>query len=180
MQTVATAQQADIFSHERAGIVERMTCALHPHARWHDEREATSEPQSRRDNTPWAHAVGAACTWLRKHPESTEHPAAADVLWCVVMQDGCATEMLRVATALTRVWRGHVPRVRRMAWDSPQLGEVEYAAGLVVIRCTSGIATRDKPKLDWALWERLQRNGERAFWDWADAASRRAAKALAG
>jgi hypothetical protein len=86
--------------------------------------------------------------------------------------------MLRAATALAREWRGHVPRVRRMAWDSPQLGNVEYAAGLVVIRCTSGTLTRDKPKLDWPLWERLQRNGERTIWEWADTASRRAANAL--
>lgn len=178
--TAITAPQVDVYRHERAGIVERMTCALHPHTRWHDEREATSGSQPRIDNTPWAHAVGAACAWLRKHPDSGEHPAAADVLWCVVMQDGCANEMLRAATALARVWRGHIPRVRRMAWGSPQLGEVEYAAGIVVIRCTSGVATRDKPRLDWQLWEGLQRHGERAVWEWADTASRRAAAALGG
>lgn len=175
---VAARAQKDIYSTERAGIIERMTCALHPHARWHDGREAPTDHQPRVDGTPWAHAVAAACTWLRKHPDSDEHPAAADVLWCVIMQDGCATEMLRAAAALARDWRQHVPRVRRMAWDSPQLGEIEYAAGLVVIRCTSGLATRDKPKLDWQMWERLQRNGERLVWEWADTASRRAAAAL--
>lgn len=173
-----SAPQVDVFEKERAGIIELLSSALHPSARWHDEREAWTARQPHADATPFAARAAKAVVWLHKHPDMDEPLAAADALWCVVMQEHCAAEMLRVATALARKWRGQIPRVRRMAWDSRELGEVEYAAGLVVIRCTHGEVTTDKPKLHPQLWRRLQDHGVRMVWDWADQAASRAARSF--
>lgn len=174
----AVTQQSDVYGFERATLRERMEVALHPHARWRDAREAMGGMAHRADYTPWECTVAAAISWLRRHRDGAEHPAAADALWCLLVQEHCAAQMLAVATALARQWRNDISRVRRMTWDSPQLGEVEIAAGIMVIRCTSGVLTRDKPKLDWQLWERLQRSGERTVWDWARDAERRAGVVL--
>lgn len=168
----------DAFKLERSGIIERLSSALHPSAHWRDPREAGGVMRINSDATPFSARAAEAVVWLRKHPESHEVRAAADALWCIIVQDHCAVELLRVATALAREWRKHVPTVRRMAWDSSELGETEYAAGLIAIRCATGVVTRDKPKVSPQLWGRLQEQGVRIVWDWADTAASRAAKAF--
>lgn len=172
------APQVDVFAHERAGIIERLSSALHPSARWRDPREVGAPRQIHDDATPFSARAAQAIVWLRKHPDADEAPAAADALWCIVMQEHCAHEMLSVATALARDWRKHMPRVRRMAWDSRDLGNVEYAAGIIAIRCASGVVMTDKPELHPQLWRRLQESGVRTVWDWADHAATRASRAF--
>lgn len=173
-----SAPQVDVFDQRRAGIIEMFSSALHPHQLWRDPREQPIQRLYHADNTPLAQTVSQACYWLHDHPDSHEAPAAADALWCVVMQENCTTQAVRVATAIAREYRHRVPRVRRMEWESAELGQVEVAAGIVVFRCMTGITAHDKPDLHPALWRRLQSDGENWMWDWAEDAARRAAKAL--
>lgn len=178
MSATPEAVQADIFSRERAGITEMLTSALHPSAHWHDPREARVPRHPGGDMTPFAQSAAEAIIWLRKHPAANEHPAAAAALWCMVMRENCAAQMLAVATALARRWRRQFASVRKMAWESRELGEVERAAEIVVIRCTSGVLTDDRPRLQAHLWRWLQNDGIDAVWGWADTAASRARRAL--
>lgn len=168
----------DVFEHRRAGIFETLTCALHPHQRWRDPREVPVQRMYKADNTPFSQEVAQACYWMHNHPDEREPPAAADALWCVVDQENCAHSALHVMQEVIRWYRNRVPRVRRMAWQSDELLQVEIAAGIVTARCITGVRTLDKPKLHATLWHRLEADGTDCVWGWAEQAAARAARVL--
>jgi hypothetical protein len=168
--------QTDIYSRERAGIIERLTSGLHPSARWRDPREQ-SAVSFRTDPTPLAHTLAGACVWLRNR-KTGRNDVSADLLWCFVMQEHCEAERQRVVCALVAAWLDMHTAVAKHARTPAGLASVQKAARMLVERCVTGVDSGQKIPVHWQLWRKMQESGERMLWELADTASRRASRAL--
>jgi len=169
--------QADIYSHERRAITERLETGLHPHAPWRDPREVSAGITHRADNTPLSHTLAAACVWLRKNTMG-QHDVSGDLLWCIVMQEHCEAESQRVATALKHAWLDMHAGVAKLGRTPVGLAHIEAAAEILVAQCATGVRTQRKIPVQWKQWNTMQESGERMLWSLADRASRRAVAAL--
>lgn len=169
--------QADIYSRERSGIIERLETGLHPSMRWRDPREISAGMMTSADMTPFAHTLAGACVWLRQR-KTGRHDVSGDLLWCMVMQDRCDDEAQRVVTALVAAWLDLHASVAKYAQTPAGLASVQHASRVLVWQCVTGVAQRARIKLRWELWQKMQASGERMLWGLADAAATRATNAL--
>lgn len=168
--------QVDIYSRERAPIVERLQ-AMHSRSTWRDPETLWTPLETRLENTPFAHTLAGACVWLRKR-KTGQHDVSADLLWCFVMQEHCAEESMRVRNALVAAWVDMHKSVAELARTLPGLTAVERAAALLVQSCITGTAPGEKIPVQWKQWQKMQESGERMLWSLADLASKRAESAL--
>lgn len=169
--------QVDIYSRERSAIIERLTAGLHPHSPWRDPREPWAPGQPKADPVPFAHTLAGACVWLRKNTTG-QHDVSGDLLWCIVMQEHCDAEALRVATALKHAWLDMHASVAVLARTPKGTVSIERACGVMLNLCVTGIEVKTKPPVQWKQWTVMRASAERMLWGLADRASRRATAAL--
>lgn len=169
--------QPDIYHDKRWAIIARLEKGLHPHTPWRDPREVSAGMLYRADNTPWENTLAGACVWLRKNLTGT-HDCSSDLLWCIVMQERCESEALRVAVALKHAWLDKHAAVAKLAQTPAGLRSIEQVATIMVLQCVTGVRRRRKIPVHWQLWHKMQDSGEVMLWGLADRASRRAVAAL--
>lgn len=169
--------QADIYSQERAAIIERLETGLHPHAPWRDPREPWAPGQPKADPVPFAHTLAGACVWLR-HRQTGRHDVSAELLWCLVVRENCEAEAEAVCAALVSAWLDMHASIATLAKTPAGLSCVERAAAKLVKLCITGHDARGKLPVQWKQWCMLRESGERMLWGLADRAARRAAEAL--
>jgi len=165
MQTIATRQQADIYSHERAGLIERL-CVLAGQTTWREPVGGFGG--LRPDTVPQAHTLAAGLSYARRRLPAVDEmrqfvmradatDIGPDVLECLVYQR--VVNGMRIRLQLVRALRDMSGKLGRAKEEHVR------ACGLPIIReCATGIEELKPAEVPTAVWVPASALGIRLLW----------------
>lgn len=166
MQTIATTQQADIYSHERASLVERL-CVLAGQTTWREPAGGFGQGL-RPDTVPHAHTLAAGLSYARRRlPDVDEmrrfvmradpSDIGPDVLECLIYRR--VVHGVRIRLQLVRALRDMSGKLARAKEDHIR------ACALPIIReCATGVEELKPAEVPTHVWVPASALGIRLLW----------------
>lgn len=170
MQAIAKTQQSDIFSNERAGLLEKLG-ALAGVTTW---REPTTGYTNKAGEVPYAHILAASLVWWSG--QDGYDTISGHILASLVLQrlpDGRAYD-----DTLNAMVRALSDISRRLALVDRRV--LRYGCKQVWLQCALGVQAKRPSGLGARDWIAVDALGTRTLWSSADQGLNRMADALRG